>query len=46
MCLCLNIDLKTGEVMRREDLVDIEKLKYKFIKDNFNDNLSLADIKR
>ena len=46
MCLCLNIDLKTGEVMRLEDLVDIEKLKYKFIKDNFNDNLSLADIKR
>lgn len=46
MCLCLNIDLKTGKVIRLEDLVDIEKLKYKFIKDNFNDNLSLADIKR
>ena len=49
MCLCLNIDLKTGEVIRREDLVDIEKLKDKFIKDNFtvvkglDENISLDE---
>jgi lipoprotein len=35
MCFCLNVDLKTGEVIKLEDLVDIEKLKDKFVKDNF-----------
>lgn len=35
MCFCLNLDLKTGEVIKLEDLVDIEKLKDKFVKDNF-----------
>ena len=44
MCLCLNIDLKTGEVIRREDLVDIEKLKDKFtVVKGLDENISVYE---
>ena len=35
MCFCLNIDLIKGEVIGLEDVIDIEKLRVKFKKDNF-----------
>ena len=34
-CFCLNIDLIKGEVIGLEDVIDIEKLRVKFKKDNF-----------
>ena len=36
ICFCLNVDLRTGEMLKLEDLVDIEKLREKFTKDNFS----------